>query len=186
MDYGSLHMRSKLAAFRQRLCRSLAGMVIAALTMHGPAHTTLLMVAASTIFVAPQMVAAQSQTQSSGGYTRPRGAGTRTPSVGSSDRSRRPSTSGGYRRPTASLPDQYGGARSPSGSASDRALARQSSRQALETFRVPAQREEPLRRPSTGFSGPWDGPRRRDPAQRESSYPRRLVWTFGMVTPTLC
>ena len=42
---------------------------------------------------------------------------------------------------------------------------------------MPAQREEPLRRPSTGFSGPWDGPRRRDPlreraATREDWYGR--------------
>ena len=42
MYCGSLHMRPKLVSFRQRLYRSLAGMVIAALTMHGPAHTTLL------------------------------------------------------------------------------------------------------------------------------------------------
>ena len=155
-------MRLNLASFRQRLCRILAGLAIAMLTMHGPAHTTLLTFAAGTVFVAPQMAVAQSRAPSSGGYTRPGGSGRRTPSVGGSSQVRRPSTSGGYRRPTSSLPDHYGGARSPSGSASDQALARQSSRQALDAFRAPAQREEPTRRPSTGVSEPRDGWRRRD------------------------
>jgi uncharacterized protein DUF2491 len=47
-------------------------------------------------------------------------------------------------------------------SASDQALARQSSRDALAAFRQQSQPEGSSRRPSTGWSGSWDGPRRRD------------------------
>jgi hypothetical protein len=184
MYCGSLQMRPKLVSFRQHLCQSLAGMAIAALAMHGPDHTTRLTLAAYTVFAMPQIAAAQSQTRSSGGYTRPVGSSRRTPSVGGSSQNRRPSTSGGYKRPTSSSRDYYGGARSPSGSASDRALARQSSRQALEAFRTPSQREEPLRRPSTGWSGSWDGSRRRDLARERAAAREDWYGRSGWSPPT--
>ena len=166
-----------LVSFRQRLRHSLAGLVIAILTTHGPVETALSTFAALAVFAAPQMAAAQSQTRSSGGYTRPGGYSTRTPSFGGSASERRPSMSGGYGRPTASMPSRSGSAWSLPKSASDQALARQSSRQALEAFRQRSQPESYSRRPSIGSSGSWDGPRRRDPvwetrAAREDWYGR--------------
>lgn len=71
--------------------------------------------------------------------------------------------SGGYGRPTASPSSRYGSGWSLPGSASDQALARQSSRQALDAFRQRSQPEGYTRRPALGSPGPWDGPRRRDP-----------------------
>ena len=96
---------------------------------------------------------------------------------GAAPRDRRPSVSGGYGRPTASMPSRSGSSWSLPRSASDQALARQSSREALETFRQRSQPEVYSRRPSVGSSGPWDGPRRRDPvwetrAAREDWYGR--------------
>ena len=58
----------------------------------------------------PQTAAAQSRTQSSGGYTRPGGYSRRTPSFGGSAWDRRPSMSGGYGRPTTSRPSRSGSA----------------------------------------------------------------------------
>jgi hypothetical protein len=170
-------MRPTLISCRRRLRHSLAGLVIAMLTMHGPVETVLLTYAAVAVLAAPQMAAAQSQTRSSGGYTRPGGAYRRTPSFGDSASERRPSVSGGYGRPTASMSSRSGSAWSLPKSASDQALARQSSREALEAFRQRSQPEGSSRRPSIGSPGPWDGPRRRDPvwetrAAREDWYGR--------------
>src|SRR5262245_5402355 len=170
-----LRMRPTLILFRQRLCCSLVGLIIAILTMHGLVATALSTFAAVGVLAAPQTAAAQ--TRSSGGYTRPGGYSTRTPSLGGSSWDRRPSMSGGYGRPTASMSSRYGSSRSLSGSASDQALARQSSREALETFRRQSQPEVYSRRPSVGSYGAWDGPRRRDPvwetrAAREDWYGR--------------
>lgn len=168
-------MRPTLISFRHRLCRRLAGLVVVALTMYSPVETALLTHA--VIVVLPQMVAAQSQTRSSGGYTRPGGSYSRTPSFGGSASERRPSVSGGYGRPTSSMPSRSGSTWSPPKSASDQALARQSAHDALATFRRQSQSEGASRRPSIGSSGPWDGPRRRDPvrettAAREDWYSR--------------
>src|SRR5262249_19527739 len=69
--------------------------------------------------------------------------------------------SGGYGRPTASMPSRSSSAWSLPGSASDQALARQSSRDALAAFRRQSQSEDYSRRPSIGSSGSWDGLRRR-------------------------
>ena len=149
---------------RQQLCRRLAGLVIAVLIAHGPVETALSTCAAVAVLAAPQMVAAQSQTRSSGGYTRPGGYSTRTPSFGGNAWDRRPSVSGGYGRPTSSMSGRYGSTWSLPGSASDQALARQSSRQALEAFRQQSQPDLYSRRPSIGSSGSWDGARRRDSA----------------------
>src|SRR5262245_48570228 len=68
MHYGYLRMSPKLASFRHRLCRSIAGMAIATLTIYGSATTVLSTFAVGTVVVAPQIVVAQSQTRSSGGY----------------------------------------------------------------------------------------------------------------------
>jgi hypothetical protein len=73
--------------------------------------------------------------------------------------------SGGYGRPSSSMSSRYGSGWSLPGSASDQALSRQSSRQALDTFRQRSQSEGYSRRPAIGSPGPWDGPRRRDPVQ---------------------
>src|SRR5262245_63037037 len=131
-----LCMRPTLILFRRRLCRSLVGLVITILTMHGPVATALSTFVAVGFLAAPQAAA---QSRSSGGYSRPGGYSTRTPSLGGSSWNRRPSVSGGYGRPTASMSSRYGSSWSLPGSASDQALARQSSRQALETFRQQSQ-----------------------------------------------
>ena len=170
-------MRPTLISFRRRLCRSLVGFVIAILTTYGPAQTALSTFATVAVLAAPQTVAAQSQSRSSGGYTRPGGYSTRKPSLGGSAWDRRPSVSGGYGRPTASMPSRSGSAWSLPRSASDQALSRQSSREALEAFRQRSQPEGYSRRPSLGSSGPWDGARRSDPvretrAAREDWYSR--------------
>jgi hypothetical protein len=83
----------------------------------------------------------------------------------------------GYGRPTAAMPSRSGSAWSLPGSASDQALAHQSSREALDAFRQRSQPEGYARRPALGSPGPWDGPRRRDPmwetwAAREDWYGR--------------
>src|SRR5688572_9365481 len=135
MDSGGLRMRPTLISFRRRLCRSLVGFVIAILTTHGLVETALSTFTAAAVLAAPQTAAAQSQTRSSGGYTRPGGYSTRTPSLGGSSRDRRPSVSGGYGRPTTSRPSRSGSPWSLPRSASDQALARQSSREALDAFR---------------------------------------------------
>ena len=170
-------MRPTLISCRRRLCRSLVGFVMAILTAHGPVETALSTFAAVGVLAVPQIAAAQSQTRSSGGYTRPGGYSTRTPSLGGSAWDRRPSVSGGYRRPTTSMSSRSGSSWSLPRSASDQALARQSSREGLEAFRQRSQPEDYSRRPSMGSSGPWDGPRRRDPvwetrAAREDYYGR--------------
>ena len=172
-------MRPTLISFRRRLRRSLVGFVIAILTAHGPVETALSTFTAVAVLAAPQTAAAQSQTRSSGGYTRPGGYSTRTPSLGGSSRDRRPSVSGGYGRPTTSRPSRSGSPWSLPRSASDQALARQSSREALDAFRQRSQSQPEVysRRPSIGSPGPWDGPRRRDPvwdtrAAREDWYGR--------------
>ena len=121
--------------------------------------------AALAVCAAPQMVAAQSPPRSSGGYTRPGGYSTRTPSFGGSASARRPSVSGGYGRPSSSMPGRSSSAWNLPGSASDQALARQSSREALDAFRQRSQPEGYSRRPALGSPGPWDGPRRRDPVR---------------------
>src|SRR5215471_7719832 len=167
---------------RQQLCRRLAGLVIAVLIAYGPVETALSTCAAVAVLAAPQMVAAQSQTRSSGGYTRPGGYSTRTPSFGGSAWDRRPSVSGGYGRPTSSMSGRYGSTWSLPGSASDQALARQSSRDALAAFRQQSQYEDYARRPSIGSSGSWDGPRRRDStwetAAASDSWYRRSGWSL--------
>src|SRR5262245_14747662 len=168
-------MRPTLISFRRRLCRSLVGFVIAILTTSGPSPTALTTFAAVGVLAAPQT--AQSQTRSSGGYTRPGGYSTRTPSLGGSSWDRRPSMSGGYGRPSASMSSRYGSSWSLPRSASDQALARQSSREALDAFRQRSQPEDYARGPSLGSPGAWDGPRRSDPvwetrAARENWYGR--------------
>jgi len=75
-------MRPTLILYRRRLCRSLAWFVITLLTMHGPVVTALSTCAAVAVLVAPRTTAAQSRTRSSGGYSRPGGSSTRTPSFG--------------------------------------------------------------------------------------------------------
>ena len=150
-------------SLRQRLRHSLAGFVIAILTMHGPVETALSTFTAIAVLAAPQTVAAQSSARSSGGYTRPGGYSTRTPSFGGSASARRPSVSGGYGRPSSSMPGRSSSSWNLPRSASDQALARQSSREALDAFRQRSQPEDYSRRPALGSPGPWDGPRRRDP-----------------------
>src|SRR5215471_15752494 len=140
------YMRPTLISFRRRLCRSLVGFVITILTIHGPVATALSTFAAVGVLAAPQT--AQSQTRSSGGYTRPGGYSTRTPSLGGSSWDRRPSVSGGYGRPTSSMSSRYGSSWSLPGSASDQALSRQSSREALDAFRQRSQPEVYSRRPA--------------------------------------
>src|SRR4029453_1833725 len=130
-----LRMRPTPILLRRRLCRSLVGFVIAILATHGPVATGLSTFTAVGFLGAPQTAVAQSRTQSSGGYTRPGGYSTRTPSLGGSAWDRRPSVSGGYGRPTASMPSRSSSPWSLPRSASDQALARQSSREALDTFR---------------------------------------------------
>lgn len=91
---------------------------------------------------------------SSGGYSRPLGAGSRTPSFGSS---RSSSSSGGYSRPTLS-----GGAYQPaSRGVTDQSMSEQASREALDAYRASSRRDTPTRRPSLDNSGPWDGERGR-------------------------
>lgn len=94
---------------------------------------------------------------SSGGYGRPASSwGSRTPSTQrfSTPRPRTPSTSGGYGRPPAAssttAPPPIGG--------TDRAMARQSSRQALDAFRA-GQRTPPTTpsAPSAPATGTWGG-----------------------------
>ncbi|HEY7491155.1 MAG TPA: DUF2491 domain-containing protein, partial [Candidatus Tectomicrobia bacterium] len=170
-------MHPTLISYRRRLCRSLVGFVLAILTMHGPLVPALPTFSAVAILAAPQTVVAQSRTRSSGGYSRPGGYSSRTPSFGGSSWDRRPSVSGGYSRPPASIPGRSSGSWNLPRSPSDQALARQSSREALETFRQRSQPETYTRRPSIGSPGPWDGPRRRDPvwdtrAAREDWYGR--------------
>ena len=72
-------MRPPSMSCKQRLRRSLAGLVVAALTMHGPVEIAL-STCAVVVYATPQMVVAQSQSRSSGGYTRPGGSSKRTPS----------------------------------------------------------------------------------------------------------
>src|SRR5215468_11643516 len=173
-------MRPTLISFRRRLCRSLVGFVIAILTTYGPAPTALSTFAAVGVLAVPQT--AQSQTRSSGGYTRPGGYSTRTPSFGGNAWDRRPSVSGGYGRPTSSMSGRYGSTWSLPGSTSDQALARQSSRDALAAFRQQSQYEDYARRPSIGSSGSWDGPRRRDSTWETTaasdSWYRRSGWSL--------
>ena len=139
---GCLRMRPTLVSLRQRLRHSLAGLVIAILTTHGPVDTALSTYAAVAVLAVPQMVAAQSQTRSSGGYTRPGGYSPRTPSFGGSAAARRPSVSGGYGRPSSSMPGRSGSSWNLPRSSSDQALARQSSREALDAFRQRSQPED--------------------------------------------
>src|SRR5262245_17382731 len=148
---------------RRRLCRRLVGFVIAILTTYSLVAPALATFTAVAILAGPQTVAAQSQTRSSGGYSRPGGYSTRTPSVGGNAWDRRPSVSGGYGRPTSSMSGRSSSSWSQPRSASDQALARQSSREALDAFRQRSQPEGYSRRPVIGSPGPWDGPRRRDP-----------------------
>ncbi|MGE0724930.1 MAG: DUF2491 family protein [Alphaproteobacteria bacterium] len=96
---------------------------------------------------------AEARSRSSGGYSRP---SVRTPSTsGRSSGFRAPSTSGGYSRPTAPRVQAPRPVAPPSGS--DRALQRQSSRDALDQYRrppiqVPQGPLAPNRTPSTGRS----------------------------------
>ena len=63
--------------------------------MHGPAELVLSTCTVAIIYAVPQTAAAQSQSRSNGGYTRPGGSSKRTPSFGGSARDRKPSMSGG-------------------------------------------------------------------------------------------
>ncbi len=98
----------------------------------GPAAGAAIAAAAAVVTV-PGVAEAQGRVRSSGGYSRPAG---RTPSFSApGGTTRTPSLGGGYRRPTPGL-----GADRPSPgapSASDRAISRRSSREALERFRAP-------------------------------------------------
>ena len=161
MYSGCLRMRPTAMSCKQRLRRSLAGLVVAALTMQGPVEIAL-STWAVVVYATPQTVVAQSQSRSSGGYTRPGGSSKRTPSFGGSAWDRKPSMSGAYGRPTSSMPSRSSSAWNLPKSASDKDLARQSSRDALAAFRQRSQPEGSSRRPSTGWSGSWDGARRRD------------------------
>jgi hypothetical protein len=113
----------------------------------------------------------------SGGYSRPAAANSsRTPSTRPFSAPRRPSTSGGYSRPgtsSSSAPTAF------QGSETDRALSRQSSKQALETFRArtlpttdPMQEQAP-RRPSTAPGGTFGDARQ--PADRNAA----TAWLDG-------
>ena len=171
-------MRPTLVSLRQRLRHSLAG------TCHRHTHYVWpgghrpLQVCWTAVLAVPQMVAAQSQPRSSGGYTRPGGYSPRTPSFGGSAAARRPSVSGGYGRPSSSMPGRSSSSWSLPRSASDQALARQSSREALDAFRQrclsPRATRVGLR---SGRLGRGMGRRRRDPvretrAAREDWYGR--------------
>lgn len=100
----------------------------------------------------PQQFAAGAS--SSGGYSRPSSAGSRTPSFSAP---RSSSASGGYSRPS------FGGStyRPASSSATDRAMANQTSREALEAYRSSTQPDTSVRAPAPETSGPWGGEQRR-------------------------
>lgn len=104
---------------------------------------------------------------SSGGYSRPTSAGSRTPSFSAP---RSSSSSGGYSRPS------FGGSayRPSSSSVTDRAMADQASREALDAYRSSSRRDASARRPTLETSDSWNGERRRsgyaDAPLRTTSY----------------
>jgi hypothetical protein len=99
--------------------------------------------AAAAILLTPDPADARAG-RSSGGYSRPGGSVSRTPSFGSSStRSRTPSTSSGYSRPSGG--SGSGGFFSGAPSASDRTFSRQSSGEALDRYRAQQRPPEPDR-----------------------------------------
>ncbi len=112
---------------------------------------------------------------------------TRTPSFGGSARDRRPSMSGGYGRPTSSMPSRSGSAWSLPRSASDQALARQSSREALDSLpsAIAARGLLTSAFDRVVWAVGWAAATRPGAGRRQGG-PRGLVWPFGMVTPVLC
>lgn len=133
------------------------------------ASQSVAMVAGSTLFFCEQALARPSSS-GSGGYSRPSGGGLRTPSFGGFSGSRTPSTgSGGYSRPQSSG-DRYGSGFF-GGSSTDRAMSRQSSKEALDAYQSPGRDSSAdySRRPSTSSddygwgqgrrrSGGWSAP----------------------------
>ena len=95
-----------------------------------PGKLVLSTLTVAIVYAVPQTAVAQSQSRSSGGYTRPGGSRQRTPSFGGSAWDRKPSMSGGYGR-QAPQSSRSSSAGSLPRSASDQALARRSSRDAL-------------------------------------------------------
>lgn len=135
---------------------------------------------------APASVWAKSG-MSSGGYARP-GASARHRTAAAPVRT--PSTSGGYRRPQASAASVPA---SVSGSATDRALARQSAKQALDAWRasVPPARDSESRSPAsaTQYSAPRrpsiahaDAP---DRADQSAAWHRTPPWRSASATPAV-
>ncbi|KJB91552.1 DUF2491 family protein [Skermanella aerolata] len=103
---------------------------------------------------------AEARSRSSGGYSRPSGGVSRTPSFGSgsTSRSRTPSTSGGYARPSSPGGSSFNYGSQSSG---DRSLSRQSGGDALGRYRAQQeqQRQPPVAAPaptSPGYSPGYD------------------------------
>jgi hypothetical protein len=93
---------------------------------------------------------AEARSSSSGGYSRPGGGGSRTPSFGSGSSggySRTPSTSGGYGRPSSPGGSSFSYGSRSSG---DRAMSRQSGGDALSRYRAQQeqQRQPPVAAPA--------------------------------------
>jgi hypothetical protein len=140
-----------LGTIREGLRALVVGALLAWPAPSGPwLPATAVVAGAFVTATMPSVVEAQARARSSGGYSRPGRSSMRTPSFeGGRAAPRTPSTSGGYSRPYGSSPGYtpYTPRRPSiaSPSASDRALSRQQSADALARYRTQqaqAQREQ--------------------------------------------
>jgi len=164
-----------MAGLKFRSAGAILAMVLAAATLVPPPMAFVVATATAVVAAASDAEARSSSSRSgsSGGYSRSGSSSSRTPSVGSS-RSGSSSSSGGYSRSTGG---SSSGASRPAPSASDRAISRQNSGEALQRYRTPPVVTAPASRPPAApdTSATWSRPRVED---YEASQRRRQSWTL--------
>src|SRR4051794_39529180 len=162
--------RSTLPRQADTVRRRLRAMALAALLAFAPGQALPVLVPMAAGLAATAAAAGPADARSSsssGGYSRPSSSGgytrpsspSRTPSVSPySSPQRTPSTSGGYSRPSFGTP----AAPAPAApSAGDRDISRQSSSDALRSYRAQQEAERnAARRPEPPPTGRFDGSRR--------------------------